>query len=73
VGAQIEHHGEPEEHGRGSAVTVTATVNELFRIGLPLWMLLLFTGAGVLLGQPGRHLRAAPAPGPAAGAYRGIR
>jgi hypothetical protein len=58
----------------GSAVTVIATVNELARIGLPLWMmLLLFTGTGVLLVSLGATYEQRQRLDRLRGAYRGMR
>ena len=58
----------------GSAVTVIATVNELFRIGLPLWMLLLlFTGTGVLLVSLGATYEQRQRLDRLRGVYRGMR
>ncbi|WP_432831595.1 SCO7613 C-terminal domain-containing membrane protein [Dactylosporangium sp. CA-092794] len=58
----------------GAAVTVIATVNELFRIGLPLWlMLLLFTGTGVLLVILGATYEQRQRLDRLRGVYRGMR
>ncbi|MER7002462.1 hypothetical protein ABT297_05365 [Dactylosporangium sp. NPDC000555] len=58
----------------GAAVTVIATVNELFRIGLPLWMLLLlFTGTGVLLISLGATYEQRQRLDRLRGVYRGMR
>ncbi|HTJ37262.1 MAG TPA: hypothetical protein VL738_28875 [Dactylosporangium sp.] len=58
----------------GTAVTVIATVNELFRIGLPLWMmLLLFTGTGVLLVSLGATYEQRQRLDRLRGVYRGMR
>ncbi|MEV6924743.1 hypothetical protein AB0M46_09560 [Dactylosporangium sp. NPDC051485] len=58
----------------GAAVTVIATVNELFRIGMPLWMmLLLFTGTGVLLISLGATYEQRQRLDRLRGAYRGMR
>jgi hypothetical protein len=58
----------------GSAVTVIATVNELFRIGLPLpLMLLLFTGTGVLLVSLGATYEQRQRLDRLRGVYRGMR
>jgi hypothetical protein len=58
----------------GAAVTVIATVNELFRIGLPFWMmLLLFTGTGVLLISLGATYEQRQRLDRLRGVYRGMR
>ncbi|GLL03407.1 SCO7613 C-terminal domain-containing membrane protein [Dactylosporangium matsuzakiense] len=58
----------------GATVTVIATVNELFRIGLPFWMmLLLFTGTGVLLISLGATYEQRQRLDRLRGAYRGMR
>ncbi|MFI5914606.1 SCO7613 C-terminal domain-containing membrane protein [Dactylosporangium sp. NPDC051541] len=58
----------------GAAVTVIATVNELFRIGLPFWMmLLLFTGTGVLLISLGATYEQRQRLDRLRGAYKGMR
>ncbi|WP_432979828.1 SCO7613 C-terminal domain-containing membrane protein [Dactylosporangium sp. CA-233914] len=58
----------------GAAVTVIATVNELFRIGLPFpIMLLLFTGTGVLLISLGATYEQRQRLDRLRGVYRGMR
>ncbi|MFG2038347.1 SCO7613 C-terminal domain-containing membrane protein [Dactylosporangium sp. NPDC048998] len=58
----------------GAAVTVISTVNELFRIGMPLWMmLLLFTGTGVLLISLGATYEQRQRLDRLRGVYRGMR
>lgn len=58
----------------GAAVTVISTVNELLRIGLPLWMmLLLFTGTGVLLISLGATYEQRQRLDRLRGVYRGMR
>lgn len=58
----------------GSAVTIIATVNELLRIGLPVWMLLLlFGGTGLLLIALGATYEQRQRLDRLRGAYRGMR
>ncbi|MEU0554731.1 hypothetical protein [Dactylosporangium sp. NPDC006015] len=58
----------------GSAVTIIATVNELLRIGLPVWMLLLlFGGTGLLLITLGATYEQRQRLDRLRGVYRGMR
>ena len=58
----------------GSAVTIIATVNELLRIGLPVWMLLLlFGGTGLLLIALGATYEQRQRLDRLRGVYRGMR
>ena len=58
----------------GSVVTIVATLNELLRIGLPWWtLLLLFTGTGVLLIGLGATYEQRRRLDRLRGAYRGMR
>jgi hypothetical protein len=58
----------------GAAVTVIATVNELVRIGLPWWMmLLLFAGTGALLVSLGATYEQRQRLDRLRGVYRGMR
>ena len=58
----------------GSAVTIIATVNELLRIGLPVWMLLLlFGGTGLLLVRGAERDEQRQRLDRLRGVYRGMR